>query len=164
MLPLDPEAVSITDEAANVDDNRSAYEPVQRNLVNLFPVFVEVERRVDVGARVSAEAEGVNAASVSFRELDGRLGGEFGVLWVRGDIGFEGVSQVYDFGHLSGLRCLRPWTVTRSGPLSDRPNKEVQSLCNRPSCSKFTNIEFPALRPSVPHPQHTSEALCPDVG
>ena len=102
MLPLDPEAVSITDEAANVDDNWSAYEPVQRNLVNLFPVFVEVERRVDVGARVSAEAEGVNAASVSFRELDGRFSGEFGVLWVRGDIGFEGVSQVYDFGHLSG--------------------------------------------------------------
>ena len=65
MLPLDPEAVSITDEAANVDDNRSAYEPVQRNLVNLFPVFVEVERRVNVGARVSAEAEGVNIRLLS---------------------------------------------------------------------------------------------------
>jgi len=59
VLPLDPEAVSRTvDERAGViNHDRSANQPLQRDLVDLLPVFIETMGRVDVSARVGAEAE-----------------------------------------------------------------------------------------------------------
>ena len=82
MLPLDPEAVAHTDERAEINHDRPANQPLQRDLVDLPPVFVEVVWSVNVSARVGAEVESVDSASVSCREFEGRFGGEAWVLGV----------------------------------------------------------------------------------
>jgi len=86
MLPFDPEAVTCTDERAEINHDRSANQPLQRDFIDLLPAFVEVVRRVDVGARVGTEAEGVDSAPISSWEFEGGFGGEFWVLWVRVDV------------------------------------------------------------------------------
>ena len=120
MLPFDPEPVSNTDERADVNDDRPTNQPLQRDLVNLLPVFVEVVRRVDVSARMGAEAESVNPAPVSSLEFEGGFSGELWVFWVCVGVRLEGVGQIYDFGHFFGVRGER---LARRGP-----DKEVQSL------------------------------------
>lgn len=81
--PFDPEPVSATDQGADIDHDRSANQPVQRDLVDLHPIFVEVVWRVDVCACVGTEVESVDPNSVSVGEFKSGFRRELRVSWVR---------------------------------------------------------------------------------
>ena len=79
MIPLDPEAVFHANKRADIDYDRPTNQPIQRDLVYLLPIFIEMVGCVDVSACVGTEVESVNSEPVSCWELESGLGGE---LWV----------------------------------------------------------------------------------